>query len=226
MKTPSQAHLPPSLASRLMRRSHLLGDFLVVAAEGGIRQAADKIAISQSALTRRIQDLEAEVGASLFERTSRGMTLTPFGEDPQIQDETLLEVEHLVFADEQHPLNQIDCVEPAQLCAHPWIWFTTGAASRELMGSYFERAGLTAPATSVETSSAESVFRLMQQGDYLMLLPSTSRATAAHHGVRPLRLKTVFGRYAAGMMYRPSVMRLKAFTSFRDALLRKLPALT
>jgi hypothetical protein len=27
-------------------------------------------------------------------------------------------------------------------------------------------------------------------------------------------------------MYRPSVMRLKAFTSFRDALLRKLPALT
>jgi len=310
MKTPSQAHLPPSLASRLMRRSHLLGDFLVVAAEGGIRQAADKIAISQSALTRRIQDLEAEVGASLFERTSRGMTLTPFGEvlkhhaqlvaitchyavseisdllegdagelrlsagpawafslvpdaiaamqserpkirvtllnllysglldvvlgglppeplrDPQIQYETLLEVEHLVFADEQHPLNQIDCVEPAQLCAHPWIWFTTGAASRELMGSYFERAGLTAPATSVETSSAESVFRLMQQGDYLMLLPSTSRATAAHHGVRPLRLKTVFGRYAAGMMYRPSVMRLKAFTSFRDALLRKLPALT
>ena len=92
------------------------------------------------------------------------------------------------------------------------------------MGAYFERAGLKAPSISVETSSAESVFRLMQQGNYLMLLPSTSRATAVHHGVWPLRLKTVFGRYAAGMMYRPSVMRLKAFTSFRNALLRKLPA--
>lgn len=316
MKTPSPVQLPPFQAARLMRRSHLLGDFLMVAAEGGIRQAADKIAISQSALTRRIQELEAEVGASLFERTSRGMTLTPYGEvlkhhaqlvamtchyavseisdllegeagelrlsagpawayslvpdaiaalqserpkirvtllnlinqfsmpmlssglldvvlgglppvplrDPEIQYETLLEVEHLVFADEKHPLNQIEGVEPAQLCAHPWIWFTTGAASRELMGAYFERAGLKAPSISVETSSAESVFRLMQQGNYLMLLPSTSRATAAHHGVRPLRLKTVFGRYAAGMMYRPSVMRLKAFTSFRNALLRKLPA--
>lgn len=316
MKPSAQAHLPPLLPARLMRRSHLLGDFLMVAAEGGIRQAADKIAISQSALTRRIQDLESELGASLFERTSRGMTLTPFGEvlkhhaqlvaitcqyavseisdllegeagelrlsagpawayslvpdaiaamqserpkirvtlldlinelslpmlssglldvvlgglppeplrDPQIQYEALLEVEHLVFADEQHPLNQIEGVEAAQLGAHPWIWFTTGAASRELLGSYFERAGLPAPSTSVETSSAQSVFRLMQQGKYLMLLPSTSRATAAHHGVRPLRLKAGFGRYAAGMMYRPSVMRLKAFTSFRNALLRKLPA--
>jgi DNA-binding transcriptional LysR family regulator len=308
MKPPAHAHLPPLLPTRLMRRSHLLGDFLMVAAEGGIRQAADKIAISQSALTRRIQDLEAELGASLFERTSRGMTLTPFGEvlkhhaqlvaitcqyavseisdllegeagelrlsagpawayslvpdaiaamqseRPKIRV-TLLDlinelslpmlssglldvvlgglppeplrdpqIQHLVFADEQHPLNQIEGVEAAQLGAHPWIWFTTGAASRELLGSYFERAGLPAPSTSVETSSAQSVFRLMQQGNYLMLLPSTSRATAAHHGVRPLRLKAGFGRYAAGMMYRPSVMRLKAFTSFRDALLRKLPA--
>jgi hypothetical protein len=64
----------------------------------------------------------------------------------------------------------------------------------------------------------------MQQGNYLMLLPSTSSATAAHHGIRALRLKTGFGRYAAGMMYRPAVMRLKAFTAFRNALLSKLPA--
>jgi DNA-binding transcriptional LysR family regulator len=318
METPALAHSPPLSSARLMRRSHLLGDFLMVAAEGGIRQAADKIAISQSALTRRIQDLEAELGASLFERTSRGMTLTPFGEvlkhhaqlvaitcqyavseisdllegeagelrlsagpawayslvpdaiaamqaerpkirvtlldlinemslpmlssglldvvlgglppeplrDPQIRYEALLEVEHLVFADEQHPLNQIEGVEAAQLGAHPWIWFTTGAASRDLLASYFERASLPAPATSVETSSAQSVFRLMQQGNYLMLLPSTSRATAAHHGVRPLRLKAGFGRYVAGMMYRPSVLRLKAFTSFREALLQKLPGST
>ena len=73
-------HEPQISPARLLRRSHLLGDFLTVIAEGSIRQAADKIAISQSALTRRIQDLEEGLGANLFERTSRGMTLTPFGE--------------------------------------------------------------------------------------------------------------------------------------------------
>ena len=80
MDSPGTNHEPQISPARLLRRSHLLGDFLTVIAEGSIRQAADKIAISQSALTRRIQDLEEGLGASLFERTSRGMTLTPFGE--------------------------------------------------------------------------------------------------------------------------------------------------
>ena len=79
-ESPATQQQPQVSPVRLLRRSHLLGDFLTVIAEGSIRQAADKIAISQSALTRRIQDLEEGLGASLFERTSRGMTLTPFGE--------------------------------------------------------------------------------------------------------------------------------------------------
>ena len=42
--------------------------------------AAVECNISQPALTRHIQSLEEELGATLFERTSRGMELTPFGE--------------------------------------------------------------------------------------------------------------------------------------------------
>ena len=57
MDSPGTNHEPQISPVRLLRRSHLLGDFLAVIAEGSIRQAADKIAISQSALTRRIQDL-------------------------------------------------------------------------------------------------------------------------------------------------------------------------
>jgi LysR family transcriptional regulator of abg operon len=316
MDSPGASHEPQISPARLLRRSHLLGDFLTVIAEGSIRQAADKIAISQSALTRRIQDLEEGLGASLFERTSRGMTLTPFGEvlkhhaqlvaitcqyavseisellegeagelrisagpawayalvpdaiaamqatrpkirvtlldlindvslpmlasglldvvlgglpptrDPQLEYEPILEIEHLVFANEQHPLNQLPVVTATQLTAYPWIWFTTGAASPDLMVSYFQQAALAPPAAMVETSSAQSAFRLMQQSNYLMLLPSTSLGTAAHHSLRPLPLQRSFGHYIAGMMYRPSVRRLKAFTSFRDALLGELASRT
>jgi hypothetical protein len=63
MDSPGASHEPQISPARLLRRSHLLGDFLTVISEGSIRQAADKIAISQSALTRRIQDLEEGLGA-------------------------------------------------------------------------------------------------------------------------------------------------------------------
>ena len=312
-ESPATQQQPQVSPVRLLRRSHLLGDFLTVIAEGSIRQAADKIAISQSALTRRIQDLEEGLGASLFERTSRGMTLTPFGEvlkhhaqlvaitcksaaneiselldgeagelrisagpawayalvpdaivamqaarpkirvtlldlindvslpmlasglldvvlgglpatrDPQLEYERILEIEHLVFANGQHPLTQLAIVDAARLSTYPWIWFTAGSAPRELMASYFQQAELAPPSAAVETSSAPSAFRLLQHSNYLMLLPSTALGTAAHHGLRPLPLRRSFGHYVAGMIYRPSVRRLKAFTSFREALLDRLP---
>lgn len=64
----------------MIRRIQLLNYFLAVARAGGIRQAADSVHLSQPALTRRIQDLEGDLGVALFERTARGMVLTPFGE--------------------------------------------------------------------------------------------------------------------------------------------------
>ncbi|WP_159594820.1 LysR family transcriptional regulator [Hydrogenophaga sp. BPS33] len=307
---------PAQVPSRLMRRAHLLGDFLVVANSGGIRQAADKLHLSQSALTRRIQDLETTLEAELFERTARGMTLTPFGEallhhasiialtckyalaelgdlregeagelhiaagpawayallpdaiahlqavhpkvrvtlinqlndstlpllssgrldvvlgglpppklrDPQIAYEPLLTVEHLVYAHESHPLHQREQVRAADLVAFPWIWFIEAVAARDLVKKYFQRARLPMPAAAVETSAVQLGFRLMQHGRHVMVLPSTLREIGAGHGLRPLKLQGTLGRFTSGMMYRPSVRRLKAFEVFRGAILEALCA--
>lgn len=54
--------------------------FLAVAEQGNINRAAEALHISQSALTRSIQVLEDNIGAILFERTQRGVKLTPIGE--------------------------------------------------------------------------------------------------------------------------------------------------
>ena len=51
-----------------------------VARTGSVRQAAERLHLTPSALLRRIQDVESDLGAALFERTSSGVQLTAAGE--------------------------------------------------------------------------------------------------------------------------------------------------
>jgi DNA-binding transcriptional LysR family regulator len=53
--------------------------FVAVAEEENMGRAAARLRVAQSALSRQLQDLEREVGASLFERLSRGVRLTEAG---------------------------------------------------------------------------------------------------------------------------------------------------
>lgn len=64
------------------------------------RQAAEKLNVRQSTLSRRMRDLEQEIGATLFERTNGGTRLTPAGQEfleaaRRIIDETAVMVARL-----------------------------------------------------------------------------------------------------------------------------------
>lgn len=54
--------------------------FYAVANSGNISRAAKELYISQPAISKSIQKLEESVGTKLFQRSSRGVTLTPEGE--------------------------------------------------------------------------------------------------------------------------------------------------
>lgn len=56
-----------------------LQTFAAVARTGGITRAAEELNTVQSNVTQRVKALEAEIGTPLFERHSRGMTLTGAG---------------------------------------------------------------------------------------------------------------------------------------------------
>lgn len=63
-----------------MANINLLNVFIEVAKAGNITKAAEKLYISQPAITKAIKQLESEIGGSLFERKNKGVILTPEGE--------------------------------------------------------------------------------------------------------------------------------------------------
>lgn len=54
---------------------------LITSETGSMNKAAEKLYISQPTLTSAIKELEAEAGITIFNRTSRGVTLTQEGQE-------------------------------------------------------------------------------------------------------------------------------------------------
>ncbi|POX58481.1 LysR family transcriptional regulator [Streptomyces sp. Ru62] len=61
--------------------SRLLRSFLAVAEEGSLVRAAERVYVSQPALTKQIRQLESRLGVPLFERSRTGMALTDAGRE-------------------------------------------------------------------------------------------------------------------------------------------------
>lgn len=63
-----------------MKHLRTLSCIADVARSGSVRKSAERLNITPSALTRKIQDFEHELGTPVFERLAQGMRLTAAGE--------------------------------------------------------------------------------------------------------------------------------------------------
>lgn len=61
-------------------KTHQLRAFLAVQEAGSLQGAAERLHLTQPALSKAIKELELQLGVTLFERGARGILLTPFGE--------------------------------------------------------------------------------------------------------------------------------------------------
>lgn len=65
---------------RLHPPLHLLRAFCTVARFGGVSRAAEALHLTQSAVSKQVQELERWVGVALFERSRKRLSLTPAGQ--------------------------------------------------------------------------------------------------------------------------------------------------
>lgn len=73
-----------------------LKSFLAILHEGNLTRAADRLHLSQSALSSQLRQLEEELGVALFRRTSRGMAATETARELQpLAEAVLAAVNHL-----------------------------------------------------------------------------------------------------------------------------------
>jgi DNA-binding transcriptional LysR family regulator len=77
--------------------------FVAVARHRHFGRAAEAVYVSQPALSQQVRRLEAELGLALLRRTSRGVELTPAGEDLLARAERILaDVAHARGAMDEH----------------------------------------------------------------------------------------------------------------------------
>jgi DNA-binding transcriptional LysR family regulator len=69
---------------------HHLRTFVAVARDGGITRAADRLHLSQPAVSGHVKAMEEALGVTLFDRTPRGMALTGDGRRLLVKAERIL----------------------------------------------------------------------------------------------------------------------------------------
>lgn len=97
--------------------------FIWVARLGSFRAAADRLFLTQAAISHRIAALEQELGGRVFERKPRGLRLTPLGRRLLPYGERLLELEAEIMQLDQPgaPLLGLVRIGVIESVAHTWL---------------------------------------------------------------------------------------------------------
>jgi DNA-binding transcriptional LysR family regulator len=162
-----------------MDRIEGLKAFIMVAEEGGFSRAAAELGVSKSAASRQISALEAELGGSLFNRTTRHVELTEAGQ--AYLDKVKAILTDLEAADRAVALPQEDLAGPIRIAA-PVAFGASRLAA--IIAGFMARH----PLLVVDVVLADRFIEPGEEGFDLVLSLETAASEAA--GLRLLPLET------------------------------------
>lgn len=141
-----------------------LEDFLAVLEHGGFSRAAAERHITQPALSRRIQALEAWVGTSLLHRTTHSLSLTAAGESFQATAEEVLR---------RLSVGRVDALEQSHAATGLLKFAATNALSLGFFPDWLSRVERSLPfsiTVQLAANHMETCERMMVQGHSHFLL--------------------------------------------------------
>ena len=128
--------------------TRLLRYFAVVAEEGNLTRAAERLFVSQPALTKQIRQLENQMGVRLFTRSRAGMTLTAAGQALAEQAPAVLDGWDRALRDAKSAASQA-----AQVLRVGFLAGAANEATQEILAAFTRRR----PAWRVEMRAASWV---------------------------------------------------------------------
>jgi DNA-binding transcriptional LysR family regulator len=104
-------------------RSSKLETFVWLARLGNFRAVAERLSLTQPAITQRISALESDLGVPLFVRGSRGITLTPKGREILPYAEQHLAATEQILMRSRDPGVHFDAIRlgVVETVAHVWL---------------------------------------------------------------------------------------------------------
>ena len=151
-----------------------------IAETRSIRQAAENLYMGQPNLSRAIRDLEEELQIQIFRRTSRGVSITPEGEEFLRHARRILqqadEIEN-IYKNKKLPQKKFSvCAARASYISQAFARFTQSAAAENASDQSFEFY-------YKETNSMKAIAKVLS-GDYNLAI---------------IRYQTVFDKYFVEM---------------------------
>lgn len=168
-----------------------LSHFQLVAEELNYHLAAERAHLSQPAISHSIKSLESEFEQPLFDRTSRSVRLTPFGEG-------VLEIANKLLSEARNFDTGVQNLQMG-VAGHLNVGMATTVAEN-LGGVALARFSQLYPAISFEVSvynSAHILGRLSEELDHLTICDAET--ASLHEGVR----SELWGEQTGGFFVRP-----------------------
>jgi DNA-binding transcriptional LysR family regulator len=281
----------------MLDHMNLLSRFHAIAEAGSVRRAADRLHITQPALSRSLRQLELHYGQPLLERHARGVRATAFGSKllatisrvsrewelaelelkaegsaidgvlrissgplwsgvvlpvvatrlqrlfpnlsleigfitgdaamsalidgrldlmlgglpkldrgmGNIASHQFTSVRDRVVARADHPIQACHPLDYGAVHDYPWITYAVDSIyEAETLHAIVERTGM-APNIRVRSTSLLSVIRLLQEGDYLCMLPDAFAAGVSGPPLRPVPVELGRRVTNSGVLYRKSI---------------------